>query len=436
MAKSTDKFYRNLVMYSVFVRNYSEEGTFDAVRRDLTRIRNLGTDIVWLLPIHPIGKVGRKGTLGSPYAIQDYRKINPEYGTMKDFRTLVDAIHAQGMKCIIDVVYNHTSPDSWLCRNHPEWFYHRTDGSFGNKIGAWADVVDLDYTQPGLWDYQIDTLKQWAQIVDGFRCDVAPLIPLDFWLRAREEVEEVRPGCFWLSESVEPAFIAENRARGFVGLSDSEILQAFDACYDYDIFSYFTGYLEGRNSLKEYAARINQQETIYPDNYVKLRYLENHDNARAKFIIPDENMLMNWTAFLYFQKGMTLLYAGEEKEAEHLPSLFEKDAVRWEMGSDLSGFLSRLYAIKKHPLMADGSYQVRAFPRDILVAVYRSGRNRLVGIFSVQGKSSVLRLEIPDGNYRNLDGNYRNLIDGTPFEIYGGKVVCKGKPMIFEAEIE
>ena len=119
MAVNTSKFYRNQVMYSIFVRNYSEEGNFSGVRKDLDRIKALGTDIVWLLPIHPIGKKERKGELGSPYAISDYRKINPEYGTIDDLKQLVTDIHARGMKCIIDVVYNHTSPDSWLAQNHP-----------------------------------------------------------------------------------------------------------------------------------------------------------------------------------------------------------------------------------------------------------------------------------------------------------------------------
>ena len=201
MAKNTTKTYRNQIMYSVFVRNHTPEGTFEGVRRDLKRIKALGTDIVWLLPIHPIGEKCRKGTLGSPYAIRDYRAVNPEYGTLEDFQRLVDDIHALDMKCIIDVVYNHTSPDSWLAEHHPEWFYHKPDGSFGNRVGDWWDVIDLDYASPGLWDYQIETLKYWAGMVDGFRCDVAPLVPLDFWLRARAEVEAVRPGCFWLAGS-------------------------------------------------------------------------------------------------------------------------------------------------------------------------------------------------------------------------------------------
>ena len=201
MATNTQKQLRNLTMYSIYVRNYSEEGTFEAVRRDLPRIRALGVDLLWFLPIHPIGRAGRKGTLGSPYAISDYRAVNPEYGTREDFVRLVDEAHRLGMRCLIDVVYNHTAPDSVLAREHPEWFYHRPDGTFGNRIGDWTDVIDLDYSHPALWDYQIETLRQWAAIVDGFRCDVAPLVPLAFWLRAREAVEAVRPGCLWLAET-------------------------------------------------------------------------------------------------------------------------------------------------------------------------------------------------------------------------------------------
>ena len=195
MAVDTAKSLRSQVMYSVFVRNYSPEGTFDALRADLPRLRALGVDVIWLLPSHPSGLAQRTGTLGSPYAIRDYRAVNPEYGTLADFIALTGAVHALGMRVIIDVVYNHTSPDSVLAQAHPEWFYRRPDGSFGNRVGDWTDIVDLDYGQSGLWDYQIETLKYWAQYVDGFRCDVAPLVPLAFWQRARREVAAVRADC-------------------------------------------------------------------------------------------------------------------------------------------------------------------------------------------------------------------------------------------------
>lgn len=209
-----DQTLTHQVIYSVFVRCHTPEGTFRALERDLDRIRALGTDILWLMPIHPIGIEGRKGTLGSPYAIRDYRAVNPEYGTREDFLHLVEAIHARGMKCIIDVVYNHTSPDSVLAHDHPEFFLRDEQGRPTRKVADWWDIVDLDYSVPALWYYQIDTLKQWAAIVDGFRCDVASSVPIEFWERARREVEAVRPGCIWLAESVHGAYIREMRRMG------------------------------------------------------------------------------------------------------------------------------------------------------------------------------------------------------------------------------
>lgn len=423
MAVNTSESYRELVMYSVFVRNYSEEGTFEGVRKDLDRIKALGVDIIWLLPIHPVGKKARKGTLGSPYAISDYRGINPEFGTLDDFRRLVAAIHERGMKCVIDVVYNHTSPDSWLAVNHPEWFYHKPDGSFGNRIGDWSDVIDLDYGNKELWDYQIETLKMWAEIVDGFRCDVAPLVPLEFWLRARREVEEVRPGCFWLCESVEPEFITATRAQGMASLSDAELYQAFDAAYEYDIYDSFRGCLTGKNTLERYAGDICRQEYIYPENYVKLRFLENHDRPRAAFLLPDEGRLLAWTAFANFQKGMTLIYAGQEKGVKHLPSLFDADRVQWDTGRDFSALMSRLHEIKKDPLFARSSYEVRALPGGVLMASHSSGGRRCVGIFPVSGGSALVDAALPDGLYTDL-------ISGDTVEVHAGMVAVDGRAVI------
>ena len=425
MAKNTNKAYRNQVMYSVFVRNYSPEGTFDGVRRDLDRIQSLGVDIVWLMPIHPIGKTARKGSLGSPYAIQDYTKVNPEYGTLESFQQLVDEIHARGMKCIIDVVYNHTSPDSWLAVNHPEWFYHNPDGSLGRKVDDWTDVVDLDYSHQDLWDYLIDVLRYWAGIVDGFRCDVAPFVPLDFWLKAHESVEEVRPGCLWLSESVEPMFIVESRARHLTSLSDSELYQAFDITYDYDISGYFMDYIKGRIPLSAYAESINRQEFIYPDNYVKLRFLENHDRLRASMLIPDTRMLINWTAFLYFQKGMTLLYAGQECRVAHQPGLFDRDPVEWNSNNDFAGLLKRLYDIKKNPILKDSRYEVTALPHDILCVTHRADHRQMTGIFSLRAEASLLEVPVPDGCYENL-------IDNSFVEVRAGMIACNGGPIIIE----
>ena len=412
---------RNMTLYSVFIRNHG--GTFNAVEKDIPRIRSLGADIIWLLPVHPIGKAQRKGTLGSPYAISDYRKVNPEYGTFDDFCRLADIVHANGMKLMIDVVYNHTSPDSWLAEHHPEWFYHKPDGSFGNRIGDWSDVVDLDYTHRELWEYQAETLKMWAGIVDGFRCDVAPLVPLDFWLYARKEVEKVRPGCIWLAESVEPEFIRENRNRGMISHSDAELYQAFDICYDYDVYGDFIRYVQGISNLPDYVAALLRQESIYPANYVKLRFLENHDRVRMAFLFPDTKAQRNWLAWMFFQKGMPLLYGGQEWAAIHKPDLFNQDPVLMNGEACYSDLIQRLSTLKKNIIFSEGIYSINAFPNDLLLAEWSRGSDKIIGAFSLKAKNTVIPIALPDGEYVNY-------LDDRPVQIEGGILSSNGEPII------
>ena len=347
MAANTNPQLQTQIIYSIYVRNHTPEGTFRAVIPDLDRIRALGTDIIWFLPIHPIGVSGKKGTLGCPYANRDYRSVNPAYGTMDDFKALVREIHARGMKCMIDVVYNHTSPDSTLYHEHPDFFYHGADGKPGNKMGDWSDVIDLDYHNPDLWAYQIESLKFWAGIVDGFRCDVASFVPLAFWKAARKAVSEVNPDCIWLAETVHQSFGCLARAHSVPSELDYDMYEAFDMEYEYDIREAFDKYLQGSIALSHYLDMLNFQEAIYPANYNKLRFLENHDQPRICSYVTDEQALRNYTAMLYFLKGTTLLYAGQEFENDHLPSLFEKEPIDRHTGKDLTPLLKTLASIKR-----------------------------------------------------------------------------------------
>ena len=424
MATKTPKNYRNQVLYSVFVRNYSEEGTFEAVRRDLDRIKALGVDILWLMPIHPIGEKARKGTVGSPYAAKDFRAITPDFGTEEDLQRLVTSAHEKGMKVIMDIVYNHTAPDSWLAEHHPEWFYRKPDGSFGNKVGDWYDIIDLDYNQKGLWDYQIETLKQWAAIVDGFRCDASPLIPLAFWQKAREEVETVRPGCIWIAETVEPEFIRFLRSQGLVAHSDCEAFQVFDMSYEYDSYVVYRDYLHGQIPLSTYTEALNWQESVYPDNYVKLRFLENHDRPRVGQLVRDAQMRRAWTAFLYFQKGMVMLFNGQEVSNAHRPQLFEKDPVDWTEGEDISLLLRKLYDIKQDPIFADSAYDVKALPTEVIFATHTKGDRQLLGWFPVRGSCTAVKTDLPDGVYENLLGGTVDIFEGS-FGLIGEPVIIR-----------
>ena len=215
------------------------------------------------------------------------------------------------------------------------------------------------------------------------------------------------------------------RAQGFASLSDAELYQAFDAAYDYDVYPYFRDYLEGTITLAQYADRLDAQEWLYPDNYVKLRFLENHDRARAAHILPEETVRRNWTAFNYFQRGLTLVYAGQEVDDPHVPSLFDKDPVHWQTGRDQSDFLTRLAAIKRDPIFAEGSYTLTALPHDVLLAVYEQNGRRVAGLFSLRGASALVRFPAPNGVYHDS-------ITGRPVEIYENQLATDGQPLILE----
>lgn len=416
---------RNMTLYSIFVRNFG--GTFSAVEADLPRIRALGVDAIWLLPIHPIGTAKRKGTLGSPYAICDYRAINPEFGTMDDFVHLCDAAHALGLKVLIDVVYHHTSPDSALVKAHPEYFYRKPDGSFGNHVGDWTDIIDLDFTVRPLWDELIDTLCFWARWVDGFRCDVAALVPKAFWLEARARVETVRPGCIWLAESVEHEFIRYHRMNGLEALSDSELYEAFDICYDYDIYADFAAYAEGKIPLKQYIHALVRQESTYPANYVKLRNTENHDRPRTAALFPDRTVRENWIAWTFFQKGMPLLYCGQEWGVDHVPTLFDADPIPRDGAPMHEALLKTLIAMKKDPLFSDGVYTLEARENDTVVSTWTLGGRIAVGVFRLKGEASSPAVPLPDGAYTDL-------LSGRAYRVERGAVETAREPLVFLAE--
>ena len=426
MAKDTSIKLRSSVIYSVYVRNHSEEGTFKALIPDLDRIKALGTDIIWLMPIHPIGVKGKKGSLGCPYANRDYRSINPEYGTLDDFKLLVDEIHSRGMKCIIDVVYNHTSPDSVLTEQHPEFFYRRADGSMGNQVGDWTDVVDLDYKCPQLWDYQIESLVMWAKIVDGFRCDVASFVPVEFWLKAREAVEQVRPGCIWLGETVHSSFAQFMRRCGVYSASDFEMFRAFDMEYEYDIREVFDRYMKGECGLSNYIDALNYQDCQFPGNHIKLRFLENHDQPRIASFVKEYDALENFTAFLYFLKGTTLIYAGQEYREEHIPSLFDKDVFGRDESRSISPLLKKLYDMKQSVLSDDDDFMGSADDEKHIAVLRRENKESLkLGVFSLKALSTEVKVDLPDGEYTNC-------LDGEKVLVQGGTLRCSGKPIIIK----
>lgn len=329
-------------IYQIYLRNFTGEGTFRAAIPHLARVAEMGFDWVYLTPIHPVGRAARKGTLGSPYAIYDYRAVDPELGSEEDFAAFVGAAHAQRLKVMIDVVYNHTSPDSVLAGEHPDWFLQGPDGRPGRKCEDWSDVVDFDYqASPHLWVELIDTLSMWRDRgVDGFRCDVASLVPADFWKQARMRVNQYDPGArkeraplVWLAESVHPAFLRRMRLDGHGAWSEPELhAAAFDLSYDYDGWERLEKVWAHELPIERYLEYLYVQETLYPAGAKKLRYLENHDQERAAHRLARGAELRAWTALCQFLPGVAMTYMGQEWALDHRPDLFGRDPIQPERG--------------------------------------------------------------------------------------------------------
>jgi hypothetical protein len=415
MASDTPSSYRNLVIYEIYVRNLSANGTFSDVEKDLPRLHTLGVDVLWFMPIHPIGVLNKKGSLGCPYSIRDYREVNPEYGTKEDFTRLIQQAHERGMKVMIDVVYNHTAHDSVLVKEHPEYFHQDESGNPVTTVPEWSDVIDIKHPNQDLTDYLIETLQGWVALgVDGFRCDVASLVPQEFWLQARAEVAKVKLGVIWLAESVHASFVGSRRSNGLTGLSDSELYSAFDLTYDYDIWPIWQLAVQGKVPVRRYIEMLRYQDCIYPQTYVKMRCVENHDQARIMRLAPSRAQAIAWTAFEAFNKGPFLIYGGQESATKHTPSLFDIDKIDWGDYS-LQPLLSRLAKIKKDPAQVEGKFMVVQADPAIQAAWENPGKN-LYGIFNTSGKAGYIMVSLPDGTYRDI------LNDGQ-LSVRGGKML-------------
>ncbi len=375
----TNQSLNSQMIYSVYVRNHSQEGNFKGVEKDLDRIKRLGTDIIWLMPIHEIGKINQKGELGCPYSIYDYKSINHEYGTMAEFEELVEAIHQKGMKVIIDVVYNHTSHESVLYQEHPEYFIKDDNGKPYCKAGDWSDVIDLDYNQAELRETLIETLVFWVNKgVDGFRCDVGSFVPVSFWKQAREACAKVNPDTIWLAESVEPHFLREMRSKGFYCATDKELYEVFDILYDYDINQEYKDFVCGKVKAEHFVKAVQSQFLNYPEGFIKLRFLENHDQPRIASLVNDPRKLDLLTVMSFLIKGTTLVYAGQEARNEVTPSLFDKETVNWQtLDNDYANLICFLSEWVKKDIVAKGNFDISAEGNLVKIS-YSYGNEELI----------------------------------------------------------
>lgn len=425
MAKQTDIKLRSAIFYQAFPRQHSNTQDFNGVTKDLDRIQSLGVDILYLLPIHPIGERARKGTKGSPYSIIDYYAIHPDLGSLDDFKKLVNEAKKRNIRVMIDIVFNHTSRDSKLVDEHPDWFYRKQTGELANRVGDWSDIADLDFRNRGVWDYLIEVLEYWAAIVDGFRCDVAPLLPIEFWQEARTAVEKINPKLIWLTESVHPGFVKYIRDIGYDAQSDAVMYQAFDICYDYDIFDYMDDYLKDPKKLSRWLEEIFRQECVYPNNYVKLRSFENHDQQRLRSKTRDQSQFIQMNAMMYFLRGSAFIYSGQEHSVNHFPDLFEDDLIPWHQGENLESFFTTLAKIKKNPLFIDGIFEIHEKEKAAVLS-YHNQDAFLLGIFNLENEK-ILKVPLKDGTYQNL-------INQQKIVVRNGQIDAPDFPIMIETK--
>lgn len=321
------------VVYQVFPRVFTPEGTFRALQDRLDYIRGLEVDIIWLMPIYPIGKRGRKGTVGSPFSVRNFRGINSDYGTEEDFRDLVRAIHRRGMKVIIGMVPNHAANDNVLMGEHPEWFARDEQGNFTREVADWSDVTDFNYRNPGLRHYMLETLKYWVGEfdIDGYRCDVAGMVPYDFWKIALPELRAIKSDLYLLAEWEDPRIL----------------LTGFNSDYDWTLYHLLKEIRAGKKRTADAIAWVEKKRNHYPVNSLPMRFLENHDEQRSLQVFGVE-AIEAYATFLFTVPGIPLIYAGQEFGETKKPSLFEKSTLNWHKADTaLTGMYRSLIDLRK-----------------------------------------------------------------------------------------
>ena len=418
-------YLKNSVIYQVYVRNFTKEGTFNALKQKLDYIKNLKVDILYLLPISPIGKEGRKGDLGSPYSISDYTKINPELGTLEDFKSLIEATHNHDMKIMIDIVFNHTSRDSYIAKNHPEWMYHNKEGKMANKVGDWSDVYDLDYSNPALIKYLVDVIQYYCSIgVDGFRFDVASLISKEFYIALKKMLNEKYPSTILLAEAIHPFFTDFARSLDLNPLSDGELsLYAFDMLYQYSSISLLSDYLNTKEIrfLDMYKIATLLETTLSTKDTLRIRGLENHDQKRLYEYTHDFTILRNLAASQAFMKGPMFIYNGLETKADHLENLFTKDTMDLTIDESWFNFIIKLITFKKDELNLTLNTTTPLLTRNETLAFKNTYANNKVafGLFSLTGKEEL----IEDSHLDN--GNYTDYLTNKEYKIINNSIRVK-----------
>ena len=333
---------KSAIIYEVYFRSFSKDGNISAFTRKLPELKELGIDVIWLMPIHSIGHLKRKGPLGSPYAIRDFYRVNPEYGKKSDFKELVTESHKLGIRLILDFVANHAANDHIEIKNHPDWFIQDKNGKFTRQIPGWSDVIDLNYNNKDLREYIKKIALYWANEfdIDGFRCDVAGMVPENFWIDVRHELLKLKSEFLLLAEWEDPEMH----------------LNSFDVTYDWILYYKLYDIFSGLAPAKDAIDLLIRRQKEFPKNALRLRFLENHDQARATYKFGLSSF-KPFATFIFTIDGLPLIYNGQEVgDPKHL-TLFDKNSINWKMkgAHEIRKFYKSLIEVRKSsPVFTEG----------------------------------------------------------------------------------
>ena len=323
------------VMYEVNVRQFTPEGTFNAFATHLPRLEGLGVEILWFMPIHPIGEKNRKGTLGSYYSIKDYKAVNPEFGTFDDFKSLVAKAHKMGFKVIIDCVANHTSWDNEWIKNHENWYTKDSLGNIIPPVADWSDVADLNYDNLEMRAAMLDAMKYWVAEadIDGYRCDYAGGVPTDFWEDARASLDSIKP-VFMLAEDQDHLALLN---------------KAFDCNYGWTMHHYMNEIYSGEKSVIDIQSYFHQVDSAYPVSTYAVQFTSNHDENSWNGTVYERlgDAVKTFAVLSFTVPGMPLIYSGQEAGLNTRLEFFEKDEIDWNRAPEMTDLYSRLIDLKK-----------------------------------------------------------------------------------------
>lgn len=369
-------FHTNI--YEVNLRQYTPEGTFAAFAAHLPRLKDMGVETLWFMPLQPVGIEKRKGTLGSYYSISDYVAVNPEFGTAADFKELVRKLHSLGFKIIIDWVANHTAWDHVWTQAHPDFFSKDEYGNFRSPYPEWSDVIQLNYENPFLWHAMTEAMAFWVKNfdIDGFRCDMAHLVRLEFWHHARTELDKLKP-LFWMAET-----------------EDSRYHEVFDASYTWAFLHRMEAYWRKETNIAGLGEVLQHYELHFPKDALRIFFTSNHDensHSGSEY----ERMGEAAQAFAVLcatWKGIPLIYSGQELPNKKRLHFFDKDFIEWTRPDgtgipSLHNFYKTLLLLHRHhPAMA------ALDPEAEIVRLHTSDDSRVFSYLRKKGANEVLVL--------------------------------------------